>query len=165
MAITTGALYNCETIDKVPWFSFTKQNYSEVKCDNDAINSIPFYQIFGVEANLFWLFKIPMYYWFRVTYYTTLVSCTFGILRFLDIGTTRILAASGWQNIFGFALAFVSVFHSLHTKALGLGTGGGLMKSILLSSGYCSDSGSHIQTTLGILYIIYIYLYYIIYSI
>ena len=148
MAITKGALFTCE-MDSVPFFlsspeSHGNQIVSNVTCHEDddkitPLEKVEFYEIFGTTQNIFWLFYIPMYYWFRMTYYITYLGCIFGIVRFLDLGPTRILATEFWSNSLGYSLALFSVGHSLHTKALGLGTGGHIMDVVLTSAGLCVD--------------------------
>ena len=64
---------------------------------------------------------------FRLTYYLTLISCTFALLKFLDVGPTRILEKDGWRNYAGYGISFISVIVVLQAKAQGLGTGGYVM--------------------------------------
>ena len=143
LAITKGGLLNCD-MGEIPMMypSSRKYDYSNVTCGEDgaqiAMTNVSFYQLFGTSTIGFTMgiFQIPQYYWFYFTYIMTLVSCTFGILRFLDVGPARILEKEGWRNFAGFGLAFVSVILSLHTKALGLGTGGFVMHGLIRIFGF-----------------------------
>ena len=106
------------------------QNYDNVKCGEGNftydIASIPYYRMMGNHTVL-GPFHVPQHYWFGITYNLTLISCTFAILKFLDVGPTRIFEKNGWRNYVGNVLAFVSVLYSLITKTRGLGTGGSVM--------------------------------------
>ena len=131
LAITKGGLMHCNMAG-VSFMSTENQNYTSVTCSefNHPMSDVSFYQTFGESTNYFG-FHIPQYYCFRISYYLTLVSCTFSLLRFLDVGPTRILEKEGWRNYAGYGIAFFSVLFSLYTKALGLGTGGYVMNTII----------------------------------
>ena len=138
MAIAKGGLFDCRNKydnSSVHWFDSDFANYTchhaEVSLDN-----LEFFEIFGKEKSLLGIVQISMYWWFRITYYMTLISCTLGIVRFLDVGPTRILARTFLLNAVGNVLICFSVGHALHTKALGLGTGGVIMEIVLKSFGF-----------------------------
>ena len=128
-AITKGGLQNCQMTNVEP-ISTKAQNYDNVICGEGNftynISSIPYYRMMGNHTVL-GHFHVPQYYWFAITYNLTLISCTFAILKFLDVGPTRIFEKNGWRNYVGNVLAFVSVLYSLITKTRGLGTGGSVM--------------------------------------
>jgi hypothetical protein len=111
-------------------FAVVSQNYSDVTCgegnSTNNISTIPYYQMMGNEA-VIGPFYMPQHYWFGITYNLTMVSCTLAILKFLDVGPTRIFVTDGWRNIVGYGCSFLSVFSSLITKTRGLGTGGYVM--------------------------------------
>lgn len=121
-----------------------EQKFSNITCHHKSFNisEVEFFRKdqFGLTNNLHIGYHVSMYYWFRLTYYTTFLGCIFGIVRFLDLGPTRILSTSFWTNIFGYLLAIFSVAQSLHTKALGLGTGGVIVELILKQTGLCEDA-------------------------
>ena len=99
----------------------------------------PFYDFLGGESHVIaFLFEVPQYYYFRFTYYMTLTSCVLGIVKFLDVGPTRILAVKGWSNYVGYVCAILSVFISLEKKALGLGSDGKILNTILMSVTNCT---------------------------
>ena len=127
-------------MDTIPSVSFHEQNYTGILCregnTNYNMTENEFYRLMDVEANILGIFKVPMYTLFRNSYYLTIFSCTFGILRFLDIGPTRILARDGWRNYVGYGIAFLSVLHSVHTKALGLGADGTILRIFANPTGY-----------------------------
>ena len=142
--ISTNGLAVCSnlnfTIDNIV-SSYSSDAVCSVGGNNDTpIHKIPFYQMFNETKTIFGTVHLPMYYYFRVNYYTTLLSCTMGIVKFLDVGPTKILPTQGWRNYVFYALAVLSVFTSLHTKALGLGQDGVLMDTILSSFGICAPS-------------------------
>ena len=137
-----GGLQRCDVQD-IGRFAFEDQDYSGVICGEDSYNYTmingSFYQLMGIETTIplgFATIHIPLYYSFRFTYYLTLLSCTFGILKFLDVGPTRILERDGWRNYVGFGIAFWSVLNSLHTKSLGLGVGGAIIHTVTDTFGY-----------------------------
>ena len=151
MAISTGGLYTCtrENKEEISFFfsEQTKVQMQSTTCHHNSIkiSEVEFFEIFGLQqyflSENFLLFSVSMYYWFRVTYYTKFIGCIFGIVRFLDLGPTRILSKHFWTNIFGYLLASFSVGQSLHTKALGLGTGGVILEIVLSAIGLCNNSG------------------------
>ena len=135
MAISEGALAQCGDIP----FSVISGNEDVVNktCifgneTSIAIQDISFYKKFGLTTNISGIsaLKIPMYYYFRMTYYTTLVACGSGIASFLEAGPTRILPKQGWKNYVGYGLAMVVVIYSLYTKALGIGSDGTTMQIV-----------------------------------
>ena len=137
MAITEGAMAHCndipfgfisngtELLNKTCVFGSAKMPIT--------IQNIPFYTKFGLTQNILSIpsMKIPMYFYFRMTYYTTLVSCGCGIARFLEVGPTRILPKDGWKNFAGYGLTVIIVIYSLYTKALGIGSDGTTMTILL----------------------------------
>ena len=137
MAITEGALAHCNGIP----FSFISNEtelWNKTCVLGNAqmpipIQKMPFYGKFGLTQNILSIpsMKIPMYFYFRMTYYTTLVSCGCGIARFLEVGPTRILPKDGWKNIAGYGLTVIIVIYSLYTKALGIGSDGTTMTILL----------------------------------
>ena len=118
-------------MDNVSFITTKEQDFTNVTCSNHSMSSVSFYQTFGESTAYLGIFHIPQYYCFRISYGLTLISCTFGLLRFLDVGPTRILEKEGWRNYTGYGIAFFSVLFSLYTKALGLGTGGYVMNTII----------------------------------
>ena len=138
LAITKGGLQRCD-LTNIPYVTLIKPDYGSVECGegkwNYSMKEGDFYQLLGDSQNLMGMY-VPMNAWFRFTYYISLVSCTFGILRFLDAGITRILDRDGWRNYVGYGIAFFSVIHSLHTKALGLGVGGAMMRIVFDPTGF-----------------------------
>ena len=132
LAITKGGLMRCN-MDNVSFITTKEQDFTNVTCSefNHSMSSVSFYQEFGESTAYLGIFHIPQYYCFRISYGLTLISCTFGLLRFLDVGPTRILEKEGWRNYTGYGIAFFSVLFSLYTKALGLGTGGYVMNTII----------------------------------
>ena len=137
LAITKGGLQSC-AMGGIPMISTVEPNYSNVTCSESQhlMSNVSYYQTFGLSSNIFG-FHIPQYYSFRWSYNLTVISCTFGLLRFLDVGPTRILENDGWRNYAGYGIAFISVFFSLYTKALGLGTGGYMMNTIIDQFNLC----------------------------
>ena len=127
--IAKGGRLSCK-FGNVPIIGTSAGNYSGVRCgeNNDTcpIGEIPFYQLFGNET-IFGPFHISTHHWFYFTYSITMLSCTCAILRFLDVGPTRILELTGWRNWVGYGMAFISVFYCLLTKSNGLGSGGYVM--------------------------------------
>ena len=137
LAITKGVLQRC-AMGSIPIISTVEQDYSNVTCSefNHLMSNVSYYQTFGLSSNILG-FHIPQYYSFRISYWLTLVSCTFGLLRFLDVGPTRILENDGWRNYAGYGIAFISVIFSLYTKATGLGNGGYMMNTIIDQFNLC----------------------------
>ena len=135
IAITKGGLFNCNMKD-VRMIDVNEIDYSEITCGTAEVNrtfpmsDVSFYKVFG-NSTVFGPFHVPQYYWFRFTYLITCMSCSLGILRFLDVGPTRILERDGWRNYIGYGLAFITVMWSLNVKALGLGTGGYVMHMLI----------------------------------
>ena len=133
MAISEGALATCSNVplisSEIDLDNITCIYKSEIK----RMKDIGFYDIFGKTQNILGIpmFKLPMYYYFRITYYTTLVACGFGITKFLEVGPTRILPKDGLKNLGGYGLAIVIVLYSLQTKALGMGSDGIIIHSVL----------------------------------
>ena len=99
------------------------------------MSNVPFFQMFSTHTN-FLGFEVPQYWWFRLTYYLTIISCTFALLRFLDVGPTRILEKDGWRNYAGYGISFISVLFVLQAKAQGLGTGGYVMTMLYNKFGF-----------------------------
>ena len=135
MAITEGALAHCYDVP----FGFLS-NESELLNKTCAFGNatvrhqdIPFYDKFGLTQNILFVpsMKISMYYYFRITYYTTLLSCGCGIAKFLEVGPTRILPKDGKKNIAGYSLTVIIVCYSMYIKALGLGSDGTTMTTLL----------------------------------
>ena len=118
--------------------STVEQNYSNVTCSESQhlMSNVSYYQTIGLSSNIFG-FNIPQYYSYRWSYNLTVISCTFGLLRFLDVGPTRILENDGWRNYAGYGIAFISVFFSLYTKALCVVTGGYMMNTIIDQFNLC----------------------------
>ena len=145
LAISKGGLFDCRNKhdnSSIPWFHGDTE-FANITCHhkNIDLNKIDFFKIFGTTQTFLGIpVGIPMYWWFRMTYYMTLVSCVFGIVRFLDVGPTRILSKNVGLNVVGSILTCFSVGHALHTKALGLGTGGVIMEIVLTSFGYCKET-------------------------
>ena len=120
LVISTNGLAVCSnlnfTIDNIV-SSYSSNAECRVGGNNRTpINNITFYQMFNETKTIFGTVHLPMYYYFRVNYYTTLLSCTMGIVKFLDVGPTKILPTQGWRNYVFYALAVLSVFTSLHTR-------------------------------------------------
>ena len=136
--IAKGGRLSC-TLEDVPVFGTNAGNYAGVQCgENDdtcPISEVPFYQLFGNETT-FGPFHVPTHHWFNFTYSVTMLSCTFAILRFLDVGPTRILELTGWRNYVGYGLAFISVLWCLRSKSNGLGSGGYVMRMFHDQLGY-----------------------------
>ena len=137
-AITKGGLMNCQ-MESVNRISFASQNYTDVTCGEDNsrnhISTIPYYQMMGNEA-VIGPFYMPQHYWFGVTYNLTMMSCALAIVKFLDVGPTRIFEKDGWRNTVGYCLSFLSVLSSLITKTRGLGTGGYIMCLLYKNFGF-----------------------------
>ena len=100
MAISEGALAQCSDIPF--WIISGNENVENKTCVYGIgtpikIQNISFYKKFGLTTNILGIsaLKIPMYYYFRMTYYTTLVACGSGIANFLGSGPTRILPKIG----------------------------------------------------------------------
>ena len=136
LAITKGGLMRCN-MDNVSFITTKEQDFTNVTCSNHSMSSVSFYQTFGESTAYLGIFHIPQYYCFRISYGLTLISCTFGLLRFLDVGPTRILENDGWRNYAGYGIAFISVITSLYTKATGLGDGGYMMNTIIDQFNLC----------------------------
>ena len=87
-------------MDNVSFITTKEQDFTNVTCSefNHSMSSVSFYQEFGESTAYLGIFHIPQYYCFRISYGLTLISCTFGLLRFLDVGPTRILEKEGWRN-------------------------------------------------------------------
>ena len=109
------------------------------------LSETPFYNHnFMGESNVVAFFlEVPQYYWFRFTYYTTLISCAFGVVKFLDVGPTRCLVPEGWLNYIGYTCSCVSVYIALEKKALGLGTDGIILNSLLKTLNFCNQSNPY----------------------
>ena len=139
LAITKGGLQWCD-MKNISQVSFNEQDYSGITCGGGNLTynmtESDFYHLMGESINLFGILHVPMNFWFKFSYKITFLSCTFGILRFLDIGPTRILARDGWRNYVGYGIAFLSVLHSVHTKALGLGADGTILRIFANPTGY-----------------------------
>ena len=136
MAISEGALAQCGDIPF--WIISGNADVENKTCiygngTSIMIQDISFYKKFGLTSNILGIsaLKIPMYYYFRMTYYTTLVACGSGIASFLETGPTRILPKDGWKCYGGYGLAVVVVIYSLYTKALGIGSDGTTMQIVL----------------------------------
>ena len=100
----------------------------------------------GQSHVLLFFLEIPQYYYFRFTYYMTLTSCVFGIVKFLDVGPTRFLAHNGWINFVQYVCACISVFIALEKKALGLGSDGLILDKLLMHFTNCTvDQTDHIN--------------------
>ena len=100
----------------------------------------------GQSHVLLFFLEIPQYYYFRFTYYMTLTSCVFGIVKFLDVGPTRFLAHNGWINFVQYVCACISVFIALEKKALGLGSDGLILDKLLMHFTNCTvDQIDHIN--------------------
>ena len=118
-------------------------NFEPIMCGAEQpLEDVAFYKIWNTTHQAFFFFEVPMYHYFRFNYYCTLISCTFGIVKFLELGPTRCLAEKGWLSAVGYTLAWVSVFHSLIGKANGLGTDGVILNTVLTNLGYCNVSSS-----------------------
>ena len=130
--ICKGGRLSCN-LNHIPVIDIGSGNYNYVECgeNNDTcpIGDIPFYQLFG-NSTSFGSIHIPTHHWFKITYGLTTISCACGILRFLDVGPTRILERTGWRNWVGYVLAFFSVFYCLKAKGNGLGSGGYVMRML-----------------------------------
>ena len=122
-----------------------------ITTDMECLNRIKYYHIAHrhIQSNttlvyesqtILWFLEVPMYYYFRFTYYSTLVMCTFGIVKFLDRGPTRCLATEGWLNYVGYLCALFSVFYHLRTKSLGLGSDGVILDTVLSTFGVCKSN-------------------------
>ena len=98
------------------------------------MTEVPFYLVHGLTTELL-SFHVSTYYWFRLTYYSTYLSCVFGIVKFLDLGPTRILSEKGLSNWIGYGLSICSAVISLRMKAHGLGHGDVLMEIFLMTLG------------------------------
>ena len=127
--ISKGGRLKCN-LDDVPTIGIGIGNYTGIKCGENKdvcpIGEVPFYQLFGISTS-FGSMHIPTHHWFSFTYTLTMISCACAILRFLDVGPTRILERTGWRNWVGYMLAFFSVFYCLKVKSNGLGSGGYVM--------------------------------------
>ena len=121
---------NCQ-MKNVKQIAFSPQNYHDVTCGEgnyaNNISAIPYYQMMGNEALIGPNVYMPQHYWFSITYNLTMISCSLAILKFLDLGATRIFEKDGWRNTVGYCVSFLSVLSSLVTKTRGVGTGGYVM--------------------------------------
>ena len=139
--ISKGGRLSC-TLDDIPIIGIGSANYIDVHCgeNNDTcpIGKVPFYQLFG-NSTSFGSIHIPTNHWFKITYGLTTISCACGILRFLDVGPTRILERTGWRNWVGYILAFFSVLYCLKAKGNGLGSGGYVMRMLHNKFDYNAD--------------------------
>ena len=138
MAISEGALAHCVG---VPFRFISKDDdLHNLTCtfgtEKINIQDLSFYKKFGLTQDLFGIpaLRLPVYIYFRMTYYTTLVSCAFGITHFLEVGPTRILPKDEFgfrKSLAAYMLAVIIVVYSLYTKALGIGSDGSTMHIIL----------------------------------
>ena len=135
LAIYKGGLLNCDMKD-IPRFYSTEKStseYEKVECGEVnytyPMTDVEMYKLLGLQNPIFGgaVGYIPQYYWFNYSYNLTMISSAFAILRFIDFGPARFLQRIGWRNWVGYGSAFLSVLWSLHTKAVGLGTGGYVM--------------------------------------
>ena len=131
-----------------------EKHFSMITTDIECLNRTKYYHladdhIGSIHSNttlvhesqtILWFLEVPMYYYFRFTYYTTLATCTFGIVKFLDRGPTRCLAPEGCLNYVGYICALFSVFYHLRTKSLGLGSDGTILDTVLSTFGYCNSN-------------------------
>ena len=105
-----------------------------------------FFSFLGESHVVAFFLEIPMYYWFRFSYYMTLVSCTFGVVKFLDVGPVRCLVKEGWLNYVGYTCAALSAYISLEKKALGLGSDGVILDTLLTTLRYCNKTTDPLST-------------------
>ena len=59
-------------------------NFEPIMCGAEQpLEDVAFYKIWNTTHQAFFFFEVPMYHYFRFNYYCTLISCTFGIVKFL----------------------------------------------------------------------------------